>query len=173
MRYFVTLDGTEHIVDVTELPGGGFDVRLVNAEDPNSGAPVDVEASSPGGPLTVRVGGRVFDMVVDGTSPNLQVFASGRRAAVSVESAHQRAAAGVRSGGKATSTGLVTSPMPGKVVKVLVKEGDEVEPGRPLIVVEAMKMENELVAEAAGTVKKVHVQTGDAVEGGAPLVTIV
>jgi methylmalonyl-CoA carboxyltransferase small subunit len=62
--------------------------------------------------------------------------------------------------------------MPGKVVKVLVKEGDEVEPGRPLVVVEAMKMENELVAEAPGTVKKVHVQPGDAVEGGAALILI-
>jgi pyruvate carboxylase subunit B len=62
--------------------------------------------------------------------------------------------------------------MPGKVVKVLVKEGDEVEPGRPMVVVEAMKMENELVAEIAGTVQKVYVQPGDAVEGGARLVTI-
>jgi biotin carboxyl carrier protein len=114
----------------------------------------------------------VFDLVVDGKAPALSVFASGRRAQVTVESAHARAAAGVRAGGKASSAGLTTSPMPGKVVKVLVKEGDEVEPGRPLVVVEAMKMENELVAEIPGTVQKVYVQPGDAVEGGAKLISI-
>ena len=62
--------------------------------------------------------------------------------------------------------------MPGKVVKVLVKEGEEVQPGRPLVVVEAMKMENELVAELPGSVQKVFVHPGDAVEGGAKLVLI-
>jgi biotin carboxyl carrier protein len=169
MRYFVNLDGTEHVIDVAELPGGGFDVRL---EDGQAGKRLEVEVSGPGGPLTVRVEGRVFDLVVDGASPTQQVFASGRRASVVVESAHQRAAAAVRSGGGATARGTIVSPMPGKVVKVLVKEGEEVEVGKPLIVVEAMKMENELVAEIAGTVKKVFVQPGDAVEGGAKLVVI-
>jgi biotin carboxyl carrier protein len=62
--------------------------------------------------------------------------------------------------------------MPGKVVKVLVAEGDSVDAGKPLVVVEAMKMENELVAEAPGVVKKVYVQPGDAVEGGAKLISI-
>jgi biotin carboxyl carrier protein len=70
------------------------------------------------------------------------------------------------------SDGAVTSPMPGKVVKVLVKEGDQVDLGAPLVVVEAMKMENELSAPRAGTVKAVHVKPGDAVEGGALLVTV-
>jgi biotin carboxyl carrier protein len=167
MRYFVNLDGTEHVVDVSELPGGGFDVRLAD-EKTGATTPLEVEASSPGGPTTVKIGGRVFDLVLDKDS----VFASGRRSNVSIESAHQRAAASVRSGGKAVAVGQIKSPMPGKVVKVLVKEGDEVEPGRPLVVVEAMKMENELVAEIAGTVKKVHVSPGDAVEGGAPLIVI-
>ena len=134
--------------------------------------PLAVEVSSPGGPLTVNVGGRVFDMVVDGSAPNLSVFAGGRRAAVTVENAHQRAAGSVRACGKSKSTGLIVSPMPGKVVKMLVKEGDEVQPGRPLVVVEAMKMENELIAEIAGTVQKVYVQPGYAVEGGAKLITI-
>jgi glutaconyl-CoA/methylmalonyl-CoA decarboxylase subunit gamma len=57
-------------------------------------------------------------------------------------------------------------------VKVLVKEGDSVEEGAPLAVVEAMKMENELVAGRAGVVEKVFVQVGDTVEGGARLIKI-
>jgi biotin carboxyl carrier protein len=170
MRYFVKIDGTEHVIDVAELPGGRLDVRLVG-EDGVTTRPLDVETSSNGGPVTVRVDGRVFDLVVDGDS-EVAVFASGRRAQAVVESAHQRAAASVRAGAKGGGAGLIKSPMPGKVVKVLVKEGDTVEPGRPLVVVEAMKMENELVAEIAGTVEKVFVQPGDAVEGGAKLIII-
>src|SRR5215831_8677881 len=173
MRYFVKIDGTEHVIDVAELPGGGFDVRLAaEGDEPGSGKPLAVDVSPPGGPLTVHVGGRVLDLVVDGKAPSLSVFASGRRAQVTVESANDRAAASVRAGAKTTSAGLITSPMPGKVVKVLVKEGDEVDPGRPMVVVEAMKMENELVAEIAGTVQKVYVQPGDAVDGGARLVSV-
>jgi biotin carboxyl carrier protein len=176
MRYFVTLEGKERAIDVSELPGGSFDVRLADTEGTGartSGVPLEVDAKSAGGALTVRVGGRVYDLVLDGKAPTLSVYASGRRAMVSVESAHQRAAAKVRSGDRAGGNkGLIASPMPGKVVKVLVKEGDEVETGKPIVVVEAMKMENELVAETTGVVQKVYVQPGDAVEGGARLVLI-
>lgn len=172
MRYFVTIEGKEHVIDVSDVPGGGVEVRIGSADDQGPGRLLDVEVSSPGGPLTIRVEGRVFDLVLDGSSPHMTVFASGRRAGALVESAHQRAAASVRSGGRAASAGLVTSPMPGKVVKILVAEGDEVQPGKPIIVVEAMKMENELVAEIAGSIQKIHVQQGDTVEGGARLILI-
>lgn len=169
MRYFVQIEGKEHVADVTELPGGGFDVRLCDADGkPVTAVDVDVSATS----LAVRVDGRMFDLVLDGQAPNPSVFASGRRPAIVVENAHQRAAASVRKAAGGDGGGIVNSPMPGKVVKVLVKEGDAVEPGRPLVVVEAMKMENELVAEKAGTIQKVYVQPGDAVEGGARLVAI-
>jgi len=62
--------------------------------------------------------------------------------------------------------------MPGRVLKVLVQEGDTVTTGTPLIVVEAMKMENELFAERDGTVVKVFVAPGTNVEGGAKLIEI-
>jgi biotin carboxyl carrier protein len=170
MRYFVKIEDAEHVLEISELPGGAFDVRLTDPSGRESA--LDVEVTSLGGALTIHVDGRVLDLVVDGQGPTLSVFASGRRVGVTVESARERAQGSMRSGGRAGSAGLVTSPMPGKVVKVLVKEGEAVEPGRPLVVVEAMKMENELVAEAAGTVQKVYVSPGDAVEGGARLVSI-
>ena len=62
--------------------------------------------------------------------------------------------------------------MPGRVVKVLVSKGDAVEAGQGLLVLEAMKMENEVKARAAGTVAEVHVAPGAAVEGSAKLVTL-
>ena len=66
----------------------------------------------------------------------------------------------------------ITAPMPGKVVAVLVKEGDEVEEGQGLVVVEAMKMENELKAPKAGVVTQLTANEGIAVDGGAILCRI-
>ncbi len=62
--------------------------------------------------------------------------------------------------------------MPGRVVSLLVAEGDEVEPGQGLLVLEAMKMQNEIQAERAGRVRVVHVAAGEAVEGGDPLLDL-
>ena len=56
------------------------------------------------------------------------------------------------------------APMPGLVLQLLVEEGEEVEAGTPLVILEAMKMENVLKAEGAGTVKRVQVKKGEAVE---------
>ncbi|MCB0389692.1 MAG: acetyl-CoA carboxylase biotin carboxyl carrier protein subunit [Bdellovibrionales bacterium] len=63
------------------------------------------------------------------------------------------------------------SGMPGKIVKVMVKEGDEVKEGDPILIMEAMKMENEMRASRDAKIKKIHVKPGDSVEGGATLVT--
>jgi biotin carboxyl carrier protein len=62
--------------------------------------------------------------------------------------------------------------MPGRVVKLLVGPGDAVEKGTGVVVVEAMKMENELVAPVPGVIERVFVGAGDAVERGAPLLEI-
>ena len=64
------------------------------------------------------------------------------------------------------------SPMPGKIVKLLVKAGDQVQEGQTLLVMEAVKMQDELKTSTTGTVKTVHVQEGAAVETGASLVTV-
>lgn len=77
-----------------------------------------------------------------------------------------------RSGGAGPQAGTLKAPMPGMVVRVLVAEGEAVEAGRGLVVLEAMKMENELRASGAGTVRKVFVAPGARVEKGASLVEI-
>ena len=75
---------------------------------------------------------------------------------------------------KALSAGRqnIAAPMPGKVVRVLVKEGDQVEGGQGLVVVEAMKMQNAMKAALAGTVVRVRVRDGDTVGAGDVLVTL-
>ena len=74
--------------------------------------------------------------------------------------------------GSGSSEGQVIVKMPGKIVKVLVNEGDKVEQGQGVIIVEAMKMENELKAGKAGTVTKIRVKPGETVESGAILADI-
>ena len=78
---------------------------------------------------------------------------------------------GVRRGGAAGS-GTISAPMQGTIVKVLVAEGDAVEVGQSVLVLEAMKMENHISAEKAGTVKEVRVAAGDTVGTGDVLVVI-
>jgi len=75
----------------------------------------------------------------------------------------------------APSTGegyVLKAPMPGSVLEVQVKEGDSVNDGDVLLVLEAMKMENELTASQPGTVSKILVKKGDAVNSGDPLIEL-
>lgn len=73
-------------------------------------------------------------------------------------------------GGFGTGENL-SAGMPGKIVKVLVKPGDEVKAGDPLLIMEAMKMENEMRADQDVKIKSINVKAGDAVEAGALLIT--
>ena len=66
----------------------------------------------------------------------------------------------------------VTSPLPGVIIEVSVKEGQAVKAGQKVAVIEAMKMENEIAAESDGTVTAIHVAKGDSVLEGADIVTI-
>ena len=75
--------------------------------------------------------------------------------------------------GAAVSGGTLIAPMPGKVVKILVHEGDSVTESQPLIIMEAMKMQNELRAISAGRVSKIMVQEGATVETGGTLMILV
>ena len=169
MRYYVTLDpdpGAKPVlVDLVELPSGALQASL-------DGRAIDVDVVVVGSQLSVRVNGQVVDLTTEGTPPEIGAVASGHRSYVRVESERMRSAEQAK---KTTVTGgdkLVKSPMPGRVVKVLIAKGDVVEVGQGLLVLEAMKMENEVRARIAGTVAEVHVAPGATVEGNAKLVTL-
>jgi biotin carboxyl carrier protein len=174
VRYYVTLDpspGAQPIVvDVQELPSGALEVRLPTEADA-TGAKVAVDVVPLAGALSARIDGRVVDLTTEWTPPEIGAIASGHRSYVRVESERQRAADHAKKAKGGASDKVVKSPMPGRVVKVLVKAGDIVEAGEPLVVVEAMKMENELKAKMAGRISEVHVTAGTAVEGNAKLLT--
>ncbi len=84
----------------------------------------------------------------------------------------RRKRSGAAAGGLVEGAQVVSSPMPGRVVKIEVAVGDKVEPGQGVVIVEAMKMENELNAEVAGTVKEIQCEEGQAVEDGQTLIVI-
>jgi glutaconyl-CoA/methylmalonyl-CoA decarboxylase subunit gamma len=166
MRYYVTLEGSEYVVDVTPGTGSTPQVTL-------GGKPVDLDVVPLNDSLLMRIDGKVVDLTVEGTPPELGLVAGGTRLYVRVESERMRAAqAAKRKEGGAAGDQVLKSPMPGRVLKVLVNEGDEVERGAPLVVVEAMKMENELRAAGSAKIVKVFVKPGQTVEGGAKLVQL-
>lgn len=73
---------------------------------------------------------------------------------------------------KLEGNNIISSPMPGRIVKIPIKEGQEVVTGQTVIVVSAMKMESEYKSSKNGIVKQIHVKEGDVVNGHQPLVTI-
>ncbi len=77
-----------------------------------------------------------------------------------------------KSGDSHLGENSISTPMPGKVVKILVKPGDEVEAGQTVIIVSAMKMESEFKVRKPGKVKAVHVKEGDLVEGNKVMIEI-
>ncbi len=165
MRYYVKLGAAsaESVVEIEELPSGALSVVV-------DGKKVVADVVSVGGQLSVRIDGKVVDLTTEGASPRVGVIGRGYRTYVDVESERQRVANAVKKSGGA-SENLVRAPMPGRIVKVLVAKGDAVTAGQPLLVMEAMKMENELKAKGDATIADVHVAAGATVEGGAKLVT--
>ena len=107
---------------------------------------------------TVEVNGKRFDVSM--WVPDQPVVAVG---AAPVKKREKRAAS---SGGGAVASGSIEAPMQGTIVKLLVEVGQQVEAGAGVLVLEAMKMENQINAETAGTVKEIKVAAGDTVGGG-------
>ena len=124
--------------------------------------------------------GNLADVTVNGVSYQVEMENS-MPAAAPVQAAPQAsapapqpaAAAAPAPAAKPAGEGkAVTSPLPGVIIEVSVKEGDTVAAGQKGAVLEAMKMENEIQAEKAGVVTKIHVSKGDSVLEGASIVTI-
>ena len=154
---------------------GAFDVVVHRAESGSvavwvDGEPIDLDVRAVPGGVHVLHDGESHVVRIGGAPERLSVAFDAHRAHLEVETPRRRAR-GTR-GRAARKGGEVRSPMPGRVVRVAVAEGDVVEAGALLVVVEAMKMENEFRAEAAGVVAEVGVSEGQGIEAGALLVRL-
>ena len=142
----VTVDGRSHVVDLICLDGAVASLRFV--ED-----------------------GRSFQVAYQrGTDHRWRVGVREREFDFSVLTPVEAIDDVTETAGRGASR--IEAPIPGKVVAVAVEPGDEVTPGQPLVVLEAMKMENELTADRGGRVASVHVAPGDTVESGTLLVDL-
>ncbi len=146
-QFHVIIDGRERVVDARRDSHGRLSVLFPE----EGGTSYDVAVAASGrGEVTVHL-----------PSASLRAVVNGRRA-------RRLGDAGAAGEGEQR----IAAPMPGRVVRVLVAPGDEVSPRQPLVVVEAMKMENELSASRAGRVKDVRVRVGSSVEAGKLLVIV-
>jgi len=118
------------------------------------------------------VDNRSFEVDVDITEDEYRVLVDGRSYHVELVDERRVRLGGAQPGIQLEGRQQVLVPMPGKVIAVLVGEGDRVEKGQGLVIVEAMKMENEVRSPIAGEVKEVRVKAGDALEAGALLMVV-
>ncbi len=166
MKYVVDVDGHRTTVDLA----GGDEVRV--GDQVLSARLVDVE----GTPVSLlTVGGRVYRVVARrGEGRGAYTLSiDGRTFAVEALDERTRAIRDLSAAaGGASGPAPLVAPMPGLVVRVNVAVGDAVAAGQGLVVMEAMKMENELRAPAGGTVRAVHAAPGAAVNKGAVLVEL-
>ena len=116
---------------------------------------------------SLKVGARQVKVVAAAGDEGFDVIAGDFRGSVSVESERGRMLRRyARSTGGSGARLEVHAPMPAMVIKLEVSVGDEVRPGQPLIVLEAMKMENEILAQGAGRVKAIYASPGKSVNKG-------
>ena len=163
----VTADGRDRMVAVEgPLPDGRFRVTIDGTSHE-----VDGRAIRPG-TWSLVLDGRSYVVELDKRRAGVAASVGASEAMLQVEDAlHRRLAAAAQP--RASARGeSIRAPIAGKVVKVLVAQGDQVDAGKPVIVLEAMKMENELVAERGGTVSAIHKAAGQAVDTGDLLVEL-
>jgi glutaconyl-CoA/methylmalonyl-CoA decarboxylase subunit gamma len=157
----VTADGREHTVVVE-------DGRITIDGETRD---VDAKAVRPG-TWSILVGGRQYLVDLDRRRTGIAASVGAGEAMLQVEDAlHRRLAAAAQPRERASGETL-RAPIAGKVVKVLVAVGDVVAPHTPVIVLEAMKMENEIVSERGGTVRAIPKQAGQGVDTGDVLVEL-
>jgi biotin carboxyl carrier protein len=169
MKWRVRFGDSEHRV---EIPGPGESGRWVGeVKIDDRAVTVDVVEMDQGG-LSLIVEGRSYSVDFDRRGEKLALVlgrSDQRTMPYTLTDERQVASAGASSRRGNEGPLKVAAPMPGKVVRVLVKAGEQVKADQGLLVVEAMKMENELRAPRAGLISEVLVREGAAVEGGATL----
>lgn len=163
MTFDMTVNGRDYRVELEQDAAGQWKGRI-NQQD------VDVNASSTReGVVSLLIGGQSYEVIAN---PAQQQFAiRGERYAVELKDPRSLRARRARAGGEQGPKKIV-APMPGKVVRIVADAGSEVEHGAGIVVIEAMKMQNELKSPKKGKVAKVLASVGAAVNAGDVLAII-
>jgi biotin carboxyl carrier protein len=165
MKYITKVDDKEYVIEIDHE-----NEILVNGER----FAVDFQQLEKRGVLSLLLNNRSYEAVVEQQDEHWDVLLLGELYAVSVQDEWTHRMAQARGAtGDASGEVTVKSPMPGIIVGVPVAVDQHVEKGETVIILESMKMENELKAPRAGKIGRVSVAVGASVEKGQPLVIIV
>ncbi len=164
MKLALTVNGRRDAIEIlSPAPACRFQLGDGQPRD------ADVEAPEPG-VYGILLDGRSYDAFVEDTPGGLVVTIEGYRFEIEVRDPRRWSRKTGGAGGGSVQS--ILSPMPGKVVRVLAAVGAEVVPGQGIVVVEAMKMQNELKSNRTGRVLSVHAKEGATVTAGELLATI-
>lgn len=166
-RWVITIADREIPVEIREVGEGRLRVTWC-------GRTAEVDACRLGrGRWSLLVDGTSVDAAVTGEGDDTVVAMAGRTYRLRTETSHAREARGIAPrSGESGSGETARSVMPGIVTRVLVARGEVVEAGEALVILEAMKMENEIRAVRGGTVEEVFVTVRQTVNAGEPLVRL-
>lgn len=157
MTYDVTIDGKNYRLDLTQVDGR-WSCRLNGRE-----IEVDAVLARPN-VLSLRIGNNAYEVKCERVGTDTHIWVGSRRFAPEVRDPRS-----LRSRSRAIDEHgprKLTAPMPGKVVRILLAQGSAVEAGAGILVVEAMKMQNEVKSPKKGTIQKILVTEGAAVNSG-------
>ena len=164
MKLDLTINGVE---DKIEILAPAPECRFAMGDGVERAANVEIAEPCV---YSVLMDGRSYDARVEDAADGLVVVIDGYRFEVEVRDPRRLSRRTGGRGGEGVQT--IAAPMPGKVVRVLVRAGDAVEAGQGLLVVEAMKMQNEMKAARSGTVLSLSAKEGATVAAGEVLATI-
>jgi pyruvate carboxylase subunit B len=169
-RYLTWIDGREAVVEILSRQGDQVRAK-VEFEGEDATEMTFEKIDRPGGSYQLLLkNGKVLDgRVMTSDQRTFTVTQGSGRVEVKAVDEMESYLGGA---GMDDDDGCVTVSMPGRIVKLLVSEGDAVEEGQALLIVEAMKMENEVKAGRAGTIAHIAVSEGDSVEADATLMEI-
>jgi biotin carboxyl carrier protein len=163
MIYDVATDGKNYRLELNRADGR-WSCRLDGRE-----VAVDAVLARPD-VLSLRIGNLAYEVKSERVANELHLWVGSSR--FSVEVRDPRSLRGRARAGDDQGPRKIVAPMPGKVVRLLVGEGDEVEAGAGVAVVEAMKMQNEIKSPKKGTIQKILVSEGSAVNAGDVLIVV-
>ena len=160
MKYQYTVKGVDYEVEIQDIEGNIANVTV-------NGIPFEVEMKQPvkAGKQKVKLGGTANEGASSSSSAPQSAKAS-----ADLQSAASSGQTG--DAGKAAAGKPVVAPLPGTINEIKVKVGDKVNAGDTVVILEAMKMQNNIEAETSGTITSINVNKGDAVMEGDTLVTI-
>jgi biotin carboxyl carrier protein len=169
VRYTVTVGGEKRTVQIEEQPGKSDGQLIVTVEGQDR--KLEVRPLG-GGRYGWLDGARVVNAEVDRLGDKLTVTVRGDTLPVEVADARLEEVPQVAVAGRARGPSVLRAPMAGRVVKLLARVGDPVKAGQGVLVIEAMKMENEVRATREGQLREIRVAEGAAVEGGEELAVL-